>query len=86
VSERWQVTTGTDRRGEAVWKVLDRDDGSRPVAEFADEAAARAHADRLGQGPFELDEQEAWQDDEDDEDDDEVEKDAHGEDWPRRAW
>jgi hypothetical protein len=87
VSERWQVSTGTDRRGEVVWKVLDRDDRSRPVAEFGDEAAARAHADRLGQGPFELDEQEAWQDEEDeDEVDAEVEKDAHGEDWPRSSW
>lgn len=82
MSERWHVTQDTDRRGEVVWKVLDRDDQSRPVAEFPDEAAARAHAERLGQGPFDLEEQEAWQD----EDADEVEEDAHGEDWPRRSW
>lgn len=84
MSERWQIRPDADRRGRVVWKVLDRDDASRPVAEFADEAAARAHAERLGQGPFDLDEQTAWQDDEDE--DDEVEKDAHGEDWPRSSW
>jgi hypothetical protein len=84
VSQRWQVAQDTDRHDRTVWKVLDRDDHSRPVAEFPDEAAARAHADRLGQGPFDLDEQEAWQDD--DAEDAEVDQDAHGEDWPRSSW
>jgi hypothetical protein len=84
VSQRWQVVQDTDRHHRTVWKVVDRDDQHRPVAEFPDEQAARAHADRLGQGPFDLDEQEAWQ--ADDAEDDEVDQDAHGEDWPRSSW
>jgi hypothetical protein len=77
---RWTVELDHDRRGNPRWRVHDQEDAGRPVAEFADEDAARAHAARLAEGPFDVDEQEAWQDD------DEVEKDAHGEDWPRSAW
>lgn len=61
MSERWQVRhDGTDRR--TPWVVRDTEDrGGTPVAAFATEAEARAHAERLAQGPFDWDEQEAWQ-------------------------
>jgi hypothetical protein len=82
VSERWQVAHDTDRRGRSRWRVLDGDDRSRPVAEFDAEGPARAHAARLAEGPFDLDEQEAWQD----EDDDEDEAAEDGDDWPSSPW
>lgn len=70
MSTRWRVQEHTDRRGRPLWKVHDQEDRGRPVAEFRDADAARAHAERLAEGPFDLDEQEAWQDDDEDEDDD----------------
>jgi hypothetical protein len=70
VTQRWTVQPKHDRRGGVTaWRVHDAEDADRPVAEFADEEAARAHADRLAEGPFDWDEQEAWQDPDDDEDD-----------------
>jgi hypothetical protein len=70
VSGRWRVQHHETRRGASRWRVHDQEDAGRPVAEFADEAAAVAHAERLAAGPFDWDEQENWQDDEDDEDED----------------
>ena len=49
--------------GDTVYLVLDTNDKSRPVAQFADRAAAEAHAARLAAGPFDWDEQDAWRDD-----------------------
>lgn len=69
MSARWRVERHTDRRGRPLWKVHDGQDRGRPVAEFRDEEAAHAHAERLAEGPFDLDEQEAWQDDEDEDQD-----------------
>lgn len=69
MSERWTVAPRERRWRSTTWRVHDQEDAGRPVAEFPDEAAARAHADRLAQGPFDWDEQEAWQDDEDEDDD-----------------
>ncbi len=67
MSQRWQVVPKQDRRGDTtIWRVHDQQDAGRPVAEFRDEAAARAHAERLAEGPFDWDEQEAWQDDDED--------------------
>lgn len=55
-----------DVRGSGDFLVVNVEDAGRPVAEFSDEDAARAHADKLNQGPLDLDEQEAWKDDWDD--------------------
>jgi hypothetical protein len=70
VTGRWRVEHHTDRRGASLWKVHDGQDRGRPVAEFRDEEAAHAHVERLAEGPFDWDEQEAWQDEDEDEDDD----------------
>lgn len=56
--------------GRAQYLVVDTEDRHRPVAEFDDREAAQAHADRLAEGPFDWDEQDAWKDDWDGEDDD----------------
>lgn len=57
---RQRDRTGSDR---TEFLVVDNDDGSRPVASFDDRAAAEAHAERLAEGPFDWDEQDAWNDD-----------------------
>ncbi|HEX9767241.1 MAG TPA: hypothetical protein VGA36_10795 [Nitriliruptorales bacterium] len=59
-----ESTLGTGPR----FAVVDSQNNDLPVAEFATREAAQAHADRLAQGPFDWDEQEAWKDDWDDED------------------
>jgi hypothetical protein len=66
---RWRVAPKELRDGRIQWRVHDEEDAGRPVAEFGDEQAARAHARRLAEGPFDWDEQEAWQEEEEDEDD-----------------
>lgn len=60
--------------GRAQYLVVDAEDAHRPVAEFDDREAAQAHADRLAEGPFDWDEQDAWKDDWDDD----AERDATG--------
>lgn len=52
--------------GRPRYLVVDTEDRSRPVASFDDREAAQAHADRVNAGPFDWDEQEAWQDEWDD--------------------
>jgi len=52
----------TAGRGEALFLVLDTQDRSRPVAQFARRADAEAHAARLETGPFDWDEQDVWKD------------------------
>lgn len=44
------------------YQVIDHEDADRPVATFDEHDAAAAHAARLNEGPFDWDEQEAWQD------------------------
>jgi hypothetical protein len=70
MTDRWLVAPRTRKDGRTHWLVHDQDDRGRPVAEFDDEVAARAHAQRLAEGPFDWDEQEAWQDPDDEDDDD----------------
>lgn len=70
MSTRWKVERDWTGAGEARWFVRDSEAGDREVARFATEAEARAHAQRLGEGPFDWDEQEAWQDEDDDEEED----------------
>lgn len=43
--------------------VVDTESSDLPVAEFDTREAAQAHVERLAQGPFDWDEQEAWKDD-----------------------
>ena len=66
MSERWRVyDDGTERR--TPWVVRDAQDRhGPPVAAFATREEAEAHAARLAEGPFDWDEQEAWQDDDED--------------------
>lgn len=68
MTDRWRVDTRTRKDGRTLWVVHDDQDRGRPVAEFDDEEAARAHAVRLAEGPFDWDEQEAWKDDDEDDD------------------
>lgn len=68
---RWQIDVETDSDGRQRFKVRDRDDRhGPPVAEFASEREARDHVEHLGSGPFDWDEQRAWQDPDDEDDDD----------------
>lgn len=69
VEERWKVVPQTRVDGRTRWLVTDAQDRDRPVASFDDEGAARAHARRLAEGPFDWDEQEAWKDEDEEEDD-----------------
>lgn len=55
--------------GRTEYLVEDTRDRNRPVAEFADRAAAEAHAEKLEAGPLDWDEQEAWKDEWDEDDD-----------------
>lgn len=52
--------------GVAQFLVVDTEDEQRPVAEFDDRETADAHAARLEEGPFDWDDQDAWQDEWDD--------------------
>lgn len=52
--------------GRPQYLVVDTEDRHRPVAEFDDRDAAEAHAQRLAEGPFDWDEQDAWHDEWDD--------------------
>ena len=52
--------------GRPQYLVVDTEDRHRPVATFDDRDEAQAHADRLAEGPFDWEEQEAWKDDWDD--------------------
>ncbi len=70
MSERWTVRPKHVDGGATTWRVHDEQDAGRSVAEFAEEDAARAHAARLAEGPFDWDEQEAWQDPDDEGEDD----------------
>lgn len=70
---RFEVVETGDMRGGAGYRVVDTEDGDRPVAEFRERQAAEDHAERLEEGPFDLDEQEAWQDEWDD-------------DWDEDSW
>lgn len=69
MAERWRLRPRERPDGRVVWQVIDGEDRDRPVATFDDQAAAQAHARRLAEGPFDWDEQQAWQDDEDDDED-----------------
>jgi hypothetical protein len=80
VSARWTVEPDEQRDGTTRWRVHDQQDAGRPVAEFASQDAARAHVARLSEGPFDLDEQEAWQDEDDEDDEDREDDDADDED------
>ncbi|MTV25346.1 hypothetical protein FTX61_07990 [Nitriliruptoraceae bacterium ZYF776] len=68
MSERWKVVRDWTSGGEQRWFVRDATDHDREVARFATRDEAQAHVDRLREGPFDWDEQEAWQDDEDEDD------------------
>lgn len=61
VRERERAVSGAPQ-----YLVVDSEDRYRPVAEFDGHDAATAHAKRLNEGPFDWDEQDAWQDDWDD--------------------
>ncbi|MBW3561919.1 MAG: hypothetical protein KY437_05415 [Actinobacteria bacterium] len=64
---RFQVREGEHPvSGDPRYTVVDTDNDELPVARFDSRAAAEAHAQRLAEGPFDWDEQEAWQDDWDD--------------------
>ncbi|MEX1165240.1 MAG: hypothetical protein WEB03_16835 [Nitriliruptor sp.] len=76
MNERWVVRPKHVDGGATIWRVHDGNDAGRPVAEFAEEDAARAHATRLAEGPFDWDEQEAWQDPDDEDEDDAWGRDA----------
>ena len=67
MTDRWTVQPKHEQGGATTWRVHDAEDSGRPVAEFDDEAAARAHAERLAAGPFDLDEQDR--------------REAEGDDW-----
>jgi hypothetical protein len=69
MTERWTVRPEHDHGGTTRWHVHDAQDADRSVAEFDDEVAARAHAERLAGGPFDLDEQDR--------------REAEGDDWGR---
>lgn len=62
VRERERAVSGNPQ-----FLVVDTEDDHRPVAEFGERDPAQAHADRLNQGPFDWDEQDAWKDEWDDE-------------------
>lgn len=68
---RFQVRAEeTIGRARPRYAVVDTENRDLPVAHFDHREDAEAHAGRLEQGPFDWDEQEAWQDEwEDDEDD-----------------
>lgn len=57
MSARWSVRPQHVDGAPTRWRVHDAEDRDRPVADFDDEAAARAHAERLAAGPFDLDAQ-----------------------------
>lgn len=63
VRQRERAVTGRPQ-----FLVVDTEDEHRPVAEFDDREQAQAHADRLNEGPFDWDEQDAWKDEWDDDD------------------
>lgn len=70
---RFQVREG-EHPGDASpqYAVVDTANDDLPVARFASRDDARAHAQKLEQGPLDWDEQDAWKDDwKDDWDDDE---------------
>lgn len=50
---------------DATYEVVDTRDGNA-VASFTDRAAAQAHADRINQGPFDLDQQDRQREEDDD--------------------
>ena len=63
---RFQIREREHPGGASRFAVVDTESNELPVAEFDTREQAQAHADRLAQGPFDWDEQEAWQDDWDD--------------------
>lgn len=66
MTARWSVRPKHVDGEPTRWRVHDAEDQDRYVAEFDDEAAARAHADRLAAGPFDLDEQDRAASEDDD--------------------
>ena len=63
MSERWRIEVRRDGDGGTRYAVRDAEDAhGPPVAEFATQDEAREHVARLSEGPFDWDEQEAWQD------------------------
>ncbi len=54
--------------GKPKYAVVDTQWKDLPVAHFSSREDAEAHIDKLESGPFDWDDQEAWQDEWDDED------------------
>lgn len=73
---RWQIRPRELADGRVEWQVTDAEDRERAVASFATAEEAQAHAQRLAEGPFDWDDQAAWQDPDDDDDDG----------WEDRGW
>ena len=74
--QRWRIEVRREEGGQPRYAVRDTHDAhGPPVAEFADEAEARQHVVRLSGGPFDWDEQTAWQD-----------PDADPDEEPRSRW
>ncbi len=51
------------RDAKPQYAVVDSENRDMPVAHFSSRREAEAHVEKLESGPFDWDEQEAWQDD-----------------------
>lgn len=62
---RFKVVEGEDIQAHSRYAVVDTENRDMPVAHFSKRDEAEAHVKKLESGPFDWDDQEAWQEDDD---------------------